>query len=1176
MKTATVFKRCSLLLMVAGALLLSPFVARAQQFNNTPLKTILKEITNKTGYTFVYSDALKAVDEKVTFRLDGKLDPIAPVLTRLFEGKGISFKIEGKQILLTPTSIDPDAKSTRKRTFRLNGIIRDSQNEPLPGVDIVNETGNTHGSTNVSGVYSIEVSPGDELTINFLGMKTQSYTVGNSNVKDFFLEEDIENLEGTVVTGYQTISRERATGAFDVIDNKLLEKRPVLDLSTALQGTMAGMRATENADGSVSFLFRGAGTLNGSTSPLIVVDGFPVSSNDFSEINPNDVESVTLLKDAAAASIWGARAGNGVIVVTTKRMKSIDKFTVDVNAFTRVSALTDLDQVLDVPSSEDEIRYVRLCLEKDLFDGVVQPNWSGMTRSMTFADHYIHQYKLGNITRERMDQALDSLARIDNRDQLREYLLQHQVVNQINVNISGQTRGLKTYNTLQYENGKGNVIKNGYQKYVMNFNNEINAGKAVKITLGAYLQYRDNETSGPSFSEMENFSRYVTLLNPDGSYTQQPQSGKYFAAVANLKGLENFPYPDWTYNLLQEVRGRERTNSTLSARLQASLNVKLFKGVDFDIRGQMEKSLYQSKSYYSPETYYVRNNANNYVKYNRNTGEVTAQYVPLGGLMDQGKSVMNSYVVRGQLNVNRSLAKDLDFAGVLGSEISVYENNSTTYPRVYGYDPETNSTVYPPYGTGAGNYETAVTTYRGYSSMLSNSDYYFGWSKDKYVSFYSNMSLTYKRKYTLSGNARSDASNFVTSDPAKRWSPMWSVGGLWRISQEDFVKDNASFIDNLALRVTHGRSGNAVKSSMQPLLYRSYSPSWATHTFYYSISDYGNPSLTWEKVVTTNVGIDFGFGDGLLFGKVDFYNRHSKDLSAEVTLSGAHGVEGTLFPSQTFNNSEILNRGVEIELQSTVKAGDFTWSPMITYAYNWNKVIDLYWENLMVSNLQGFSYSSYGKTEVEGYPVNPIFSHTYLGMNPEDGLPYIKGPDGEPVSLRMGYSGPITDLNYEGTGIPPHTLGFMNNFSFHGFNLFVVMVGEFGGVYRNPTFNYPTLFGNYTNAMRPNRFVKYVLDGDLRYPGMPPYQSDFEYEGYELLNTLVESSSFVELKEINLQYTLPKSWVRTLRMENLRIYAQARNLGTLWVANSYGYHPQWLPGTNRPRPTFTFGINAKF
>jgi TonB-linked SusC/RagA family outer membrane protein len=1157
---------------------------------NVPLQKVFRQIQKQTGYDFLYSVELLQQAGKVS--IDVRNVSIDQALDLCLKDKPLAYTIVEKTIVIKPKEEVPVENNAEfiPPPIDISGRVVNEKGDPVEGVTVSVKGKKNATATDANGEFTLK-GVDKNATLVFTGVNIESYELKVEGKTDFgtiSLKTKItEGAEITVTalnTGYQTISRERATGSFDVIGREILDRRPVSDISTALQGLVPGLQAKENLDGTMEFLIRGTSSLYAGIKPLVVVDGFPITGSDFSTINPNDVESVTVLKDAAAASIWGARSANGVIVITTKRPKAgRDRMTVEVNAFTRVSKMIDLDQVMSQASTADQVRYEKLAYDRQLFfSGPYSQSFSNIGYPLTLAQEYIFKNRYGQISTSQMNSGLDSLSQINNRSQLKNLLMRNATLSQVSVNLSSATDRSKTYGSLLYENQKDGFIKKGYERYLMNFNNQFQVTKFIQFVLGANVQYKKQETSGPDVAELQSISPYETLLNPDGSYSANINT--WNREQQNLLPLNKFPYSDWTYNLLREVNGRKRTSEQISGRIQAGLNIQIMKGLDFDAKVQYERIKTDFSDYESDETFYVRNIVNTYVDYNNTTRAVGISYVPKGGILKTNNNNQESYVVRNQINFNRQVAGKFNVAAIGGMEVSRYLTTSTINPWVYGYFPDKNQSTVPPYGYGSSadlfktfTATTANTTLGAIGGTLSGSpitgsggNTIFGWRVDKYVSFYSNASVTYNSKYVLSGSVRSDASNYITDDPKLRWEPLWSIGGMWHLSREDFMK-NISFLDRLSLRLTYGKNGNTEKStSTKPLLAIGTSPSANTGTITASVSDNGNPFLRWEKTTTTDFGIDFGLFKNKLFGKIDLYNKAGTDITGNVLLPAVTGTT-----RQKFNNAAITNRGIELELGVNIQmTRNIQYNTSLTYAYNQNLIKNLYFPSYLAFDLVDPSTAF-----VQGRPVGAIYSYTFLGVT--DSVPYVAGPKGVPYTMNavaLHNTGLGLDfLNYEGSTVPPHTLGWVSNFNGYGFNIMVLLVGKFGGVYRDPVFNFPTFVGS--DKTNVSRFVADVFAGDPNIPRFPKFQEPnfYRWDRYTPnLHGLVESSSFIECKEIDLEYNLSNKISKKLQMSNLRLFAQIRDVGMVWHANKKDYNPEWLPGTQRPVTAFTFGINAKF
>lgn len=1150
---------------------------------NTPLRIIFKKIKEQTGYNILFEDRALAGKKGINIQL--KNVTLADAMERILENQDLDYNISDQIVVIKakePSFLD--GLIARFQRIDVRGRILDQQKNPMVGATIKVKGTNQSVVADEKGQFSLRnVDEKAVLVIAYIGYATQEINVSN-NLGDIIMlvsDNKLEEVNVMVSTGYQSLPKERATGAFGSVSRATLDHRPVSNLSSALQGMVAGMQAKEKEDGSVDFLIRGNSSLYAEARPLIVVDGFPISGSDFSDINPNDIESITVLKDAAAASIWGARSANGVIVVVTKKLKGASKLSVEGSAFSRIAGKPDLNQLLTTANSADHVAYERKAFDNKWEFNPITNSFFDVFKPLTLAQELMYANKYEKISLADMNAALDRLSTIDNRQQIKDLLLQKAILNQYNVNIQTGTERAKTYASVMYEKNNSGYVKSGYDRFNLNFNNDFKITRYLNFNLSANLQYRTQETSGATVAELQELSPYEVLMNADGSYGVNLKG--YNRDQLSQMPLNKFNYSDVSYNLLREVRGRSRKNDILSSRVQTGLNLTILKGLTFDTRFQYERSKTNYEEIYDENTFYVRDLSTMMTDYNYNTKVVVKSYIPKGGILkgkastrsngqpyDVSTADLESFLVRNQFNYDKLIAQKHQISAIAGMEISKYTTSSKANPYVYGYAPDKLQATTPPYGYGSAVDPILDFTGGAFYSAIPGGNTIFDWVRNKYVSFYGNASYTYDNKYTLSGSIRSDASNFITDNPKLRWSPLWSVGAKWNVMNEDFMPKSGIF-NRLELRLTYGKNGNVEGStSTKALLSVGTSPNATTGTIIATVADNGNPSLRWEKTASTNLGIDFAMFGHKLFGSIDLYNKKGKDITGSIALAAATGTT-----QQKFNNAEITNRGIELSLGTnlTIPNTKIGYSTSLNYAYNYNNVDNLYKPTFL-------PYQLLENVFVEGRPVNPIYSYTYMGM--KDGVPQAAGPNGSLQSFNdltfYNTGNGLQFLNYEGTGTPPHTLGWTNNIRVQNFNLTAIFIGKMGGVYRNPGFNYATAVVG-SRKTQVNRFVSDVLAGDPNVPGFANLNETmlYRWDRYSsYLNTLIESSSYIECKELTLEYNLPRKLAEQIKVNNVKFFAQTRDVGLVWRANSKGYNPDWLPGTNRPAQTYTFGINLQF
>lgn len=376
------------------------------QCKNEQLSKALRQVERLSEYyrlQFAYEDV-----EKYTVSVTLKDATVQTALSKLLQNTDLNYEINDRFVHVFRQAADSE-RQLKKSSGAIKGQVIDEQGEPLIGVT-VRVVGTKEGTiTDFDGNFS--VGSGDKksvkLLLSYVGKNDKEVEASAGKLMKIVMEDNSQILEDVVVTGYQTLSRERVTGSFDKVNQEMLAARPSADISSALQGMVAGMQATEKEDGSVDFMIRGTSSLYANTSPLVVVDGFPIEGS-FSSINPNDVESVTVLKDAAAASIWGARSANGVIVVTTKRAKKNSKLNVDVQTFWRIGTTPDIDYITAQADSRTTVDYELASLKNGWSSGKYTPGFTSLRKYLSLAMEYYYANMYRGMSEEEMNVGLES------------------------------------------------------------------------------------------------------------------------------------------------------------------------------------------------------------------------------------------------------------------------------------------------------------------------------------------------------------------------------------------------------------------------------------------------------------------------------------------------------------------------------------------------------------------------------------------------------------------------------------------------------------------------------------------------------------------------------------------------------------------------------------------------
>ncbi|MDO5977831.1 SusC/RagA family TonB-linked outer membrane protein [Flavivirga spongiicola] len=1145
-------------------------------------------IKQQTDFNFIYkSDIFKDYP-----KIDVKKGIIKA--NRLLEkslSKGdFKFNISSKNTIIIRQASD-------LQSINVSGQITDANKLPLAGITVYVSnrqpaTGKISSdfiirgtTTDFDGKFSIKADIGSYLVASGLGYEMSSLEiVASQTVYNFVLNEKTDVLDEVIIvsTGYQEISRERSTGAFVGVTKKQLEK-PASSISERLVGQVAGLQSTINADGSIDFEIRGQSSLFVGGQPLIVYDGFPIEGG-FETINPNDVESITVLKDAAAASIWGARSAGGVIVVTSKKAKQ-GKTSVSVSSFIKASPKLDIDYTTGWASSREVLDYEQRGFDTNFFGSVFggPPSASvfAVSRPYSLGITAMNEARLGRITDAERDATLTRLADSNNRGQIEDFLLDVPMTKQYNVSVSGGTETMKNRLTLLFEDNNTFFKGTESKKYQIDFASNVKLNKRLRFDFAGMLQGTDGDNNGTNLNFIRSLAPYDMLVNPDGSLVDMSYLTYYKPNLDAFVPTELFPDSDWSFNPIRDINEKDLNTKQLNYRIQAGLTLEILEGLNLSSKIQYETFKVETENYFKEGSFDVRRFVNETSSWNFSPSAPT-QNVPSGGVLQQNESTTNAYNFRNQLSFNRTFLDKHTVSLVAGSEITERVTKFTRNPDAFGYNGDKLTTAEIDAPDGATLWNGFPFRFAGffYPFRATNNVHSFSENTRRFFSLYGNAAYTFDNKYTVSGSYRTDASNIIADDPSLRYNPFWSVGTSWNAHNESFLQ-GTSWLDRLKVRATLGYNGNLAGSdSFEPLISLSQTPDISSGEIEASISSFGNPNLRWERTRTLNLGLDFSILNRKLYGSLELYNRKSSSLIVTQSISAVNGTT-----NQRFNNGEMVNKGFEITLGTTIpiKGNDIVWSGSVNFAHNDNEItkffksdyqsFDLAWEVFFNDNTTAF---------VEGYDANTMWSYQYAGLTNvgTDANPILKPSifieDGEQATL-LGFP-PGEATNYfkpQGTTKAPTIVGMRNSFKIYDFDFSFIVTGKFGHVFRRQGFNYSGITGGNTFV---NTKYNEVANGDPNQI-IPIPDSEGRYFFYDRfynnMDYLTADASHIRFQEISLSYALPKKITDKLGINSLNIYAQANNIGTI-LFNDFGEDPEYPIGNLKLQKSFTFGMNFNF
>lgn len=1048
--------------------------------------------------------------------------------------------------------------STAQAKIEVKGVVLDENGEPVPGANVVVKGATVGTITDFDGNFSLQVEQGATVVVSFIGYANKEIQINERKAKyTVSLEPETHLLDEVIVTGYQTISRERATGSFAVVTPKDMESKMQTNILDRMEGMVAGMVMPSNK--SVPSI-RGISTLNGTQTPLYVVDGVPYEG-ELDAINPADIVNVTVLKDATAASIYGARSANGVIVITT-RSGQAGKTRVNYSGSIKFEPLPSRDYYNYTSSAET------VDLMEELFGYYHDAYQENDRRSMNEVYQVMYDLERGAITQEEYQQRLDYYRNSDRYDQVREaFLRRANMTHQHNLSVNGGTDIYKYALSVNYQQNLPHEKVQKTNRLGFNWKNQFDFFKWLRVDVGVmnstYTEDYDNGISGMSY--LNGGTSYRMLRNPDGTPAQwYLNKSQYEIDRLNSLGLQ-----DETYIPLNEMNKSHWTQKNRYWNINIGANIKLWDGLSLDLRYQTEMTNLYNKQYDSKDANKVKSNINDGTKIDPETGQVT-NLMPVGGWVTENRGENNSYTLRAQLNYNKTFLQEHEVQVIVGAERRKVVTENTNIKKV-GYDDISLSyKKIDEFTLGQQQYGTEAI-YGSYS--WTNSTAPFDFSDNRYVSFYGNASYTFNSRLTATGSVRIDQSNLFGTDPKYQYKPLWSVGAHYVILQ------NHSWVDRLVGRITYGINGNVAKNSGPYMISRNETNNnYETGESQSYISTPPNPSLRWEKTKVFNVAVDFNLFRGRLNGSLEYYNKATSDLLGQRISDPTFGWSQLLL-----NYGSMRNRGVEITLNSqNIQTKDFSWSSTFTFSYNKNLLT--YIENSGTS-----AYSYYGSLQNrEGYPMSSIFAIRYAGLG-EDGLPRAYKADGTIVKGSSALE--KEDLVYMGTTTPPYAASLSNRLTYKGFDLDFMFV-FYGGhklrdVAASYVFNrYPVM--NNTGAVDRDRLNFWRQPGDEKDPDMAPaflYKVNGGSDAESLwvyADKHIQKGDYIKLRDLTLGYTFPKEWIRKCRIENLRVNLQIQNLW-YWAANEKGLDPEVWSGTSDTPSrgthipaTYTLGVSLDF
>jgi TonB-linked SusC/RagA family outer membrane protein len=1148
---------------------------------NERLLTLFDEIEKQTDFLFVYDNT--AIDVRRRISMDAENTSVAEVLSNTFANSDVIYAVEGKNIMLMKRMIGaPMPQQTGKR---ITGIIVDETGEPVPGANVA-EKGTTNGiSTDADGRFSLTVKDAKAvLRITYIGYATQEITVGNQTDLRITLFEDAQNLDEVVVVAYGTVKKKDLTGSVTSVSADQMKIQQVSSASQALVGLVPGVQfaqSTGQPGAEADIRVRGMGSISGGTSPLVVVDGIPTSMS-LNSINPSDIESIVVSKDAASNSLYGSRAANGVLQVTTKKGKTgKPKIDFDVRVGTSSQGVPFFDMITDADKYYEYVyqgnyNYIKYYsgraeqfksmsdqeLRQYAADNLFKMNGNTLGADNGLGNYLLYRIPEGSTLIDPSTGKVRSDAKLLYQDDWADYFIKTVLRQEYNANISGGTDNMDYYFSLGYLGNPSYVMGSTFDRYSAKM--KINTQITKWLKGGMNLSYSRTYSNAPGYSGgtvNTNIFVWLGLFAPtwplfahdldgkikydeDGKPIWDLGTGQTDSPLGNTRRTT---FPGYSPGVYFDKDLSETTRNNLNGYtyLEATLlnDFKAFIDLNMDEIHQLS------------------------VSYGNNESGTAAR--------DYHGTISNSWYRYLTLNSTQRLTYDKNFGShhvdaLIGHEFrwSTSKYMSGSKRNLFMVDRPSLSNALQISGLSGGEESSALEGY------LARANY------------------NYAGKYYLSSSIRTDGWSGFRGN---KWGTFWSVGGAYRITQESFMQENAPWLNELKLRVNYGTLGNNNIGlySWTDIWQISNAGSIGTPVLSVSQTAFGNPTLSWEKNYGFDVGLDFIIADRFT-GSLDYSNKKTKDMLWSVALAASTGQS-----SATQNIGEMLNTSLELDLgYDIVKNKDFYWNVGINLSNYKNELTKMPDQigTEVYPGVHGYVTENYLRGIGKDY-FN-LYMYRYAGVDKETGigllykeLRYDSDLEKYP-GHKLGDIVTTTDPN-EATrfelGSPKALLygGFHTNIKFKDFDAGMIASYQLGGKIINLTYQYLTgmtigrgvstdMLDTWSpenpNGKYPMRMLG--MSRDLSF--QPAGGSAGQYSDFYLFN-----ASYLNMKSITLGYTLPKHAAQKIYAQNLHIYLLGENLFLLTAKKGLdprvSYDGAPINGFGFPQAkSYSIGLNLTF
>ncbi len=1167
------------------------------ELNHASIRQVLNKIQQQTQLSFIFQTDQADDIEKISVRAEN--ESVAHLLDRIFSNTGLAWKIHDNIILITKAQPDAvQSGQSQQKTVTISGTVTDSRNNPLPGVSVIIKGATIGTSTNADGKFKFNYPGTTEnlvLEFSFIGMKTVTVKYAGQKEIKVTLYEEQTSLDEVVITGYQVLDKRTQTSAITTVKAEDIMIPGVTSIDQMLEGRIPDMAFTLNSGevGATPRLrVRGTSTLLGSREPLWVLDGIvmtdPVNidpdelnnpdylniiGNAIAGINPYDIERIDVLKDASATALYGTRAANGVIVVTTKKGR-IGK---PVLSYNHTSKLTRrpryTDRNINLMNSQERVAFGKSLADQHYVFPTKMP--------LVGYEGALFRLESGQTT---YDEFLNEVTWYEQVNTDWFDILTHDAYSHSHtLNISGGSDIIRYYASLGYDRDNGVSNTTYTERYTVTAKMGINLTEKMKfdIKVNGNIQKKNHLVSNINTMDYAyNTTRALPCYNEDGSlfYYERYRGGDHGEGDKYLR-----------YNILNEIDNTSNGYDGKGIQVDLNLRYNILDTWDISATGSYGATSTLQENWYGEKSAYVAALKNGEYSDAPIPGEDGKCVLPYGGILNTTNSETESLTLRLQSNYRKLFGFDNEhlITALLGYEVNM-KRSKRMNNEVRGYLKERgmqfvdmssmNLEEFPLYKEWLQRNHTSLN--RGLTNSLS---------------LYLSLSYGYKDYFTLNLNGRTDASNKFGRNSNERLLPVWSASGMWNI-KETFFKES-EFVTDLRFRLSYGMQGNMLDGQTPNMLINQLPLNSYYNENVSTVYQFPNPNLKWEETKQTNLGLDANIFNNRLQLSGDFYYKKTENVFSHVNVAPTNGVVSYLM-----NNGHLENIGYSISVSATaVKIKDFSWRLSTSYSANKNTV--------QTDAVENYDLNDYlaGTAIVNHEPIGTFYSYEFLGLNAKTGVPVFDDYTDRRHLLEEKSLEEVVQLVMTNSGSrePKFNGNLYNTLTWKGLTLSFNLAYSLGSKVRLFSLYGPIITGVSADANVRKEFTdRWQIPGDEQRTSIPAiinrsddmfmyYNRHWSQEQgnntktfatslwnmYDNSDIRVVSGNYLKMQTLSIRYSLQPKLLKKTPFSSASVTFSTQNLFTISAKELKGQDPSQA-GFSKPnlsiRPTYTLGLNVAF